>query len=106
MSNFPLCPKKRYRLKNGKRLISATLIFIAALMFLCTLAKTEVSAQDAADSIRVVVQPGDSLWIIAGEYNRDGRIDIRQFIYQIKKANGLLTSVLTPGQILVIPSNW
>lgn len=94
---------RNYRLKNGRRLISVVLVFAAALMFLCAVNRTEVNAQDSTGLLRIVVRPGDTLWDIAEEYNRDGQIDIRRFIHQIKKDNNLMTSGLTPGQVLYIP---
>jgi len=96
--------RKVYRLKDGKRLLSVVLIFVAALVFLCTLARTVVNAQTAAEPLRVIVQPGDSLWSIADAHNHDGQVDIRQYIYQIKEVNNLSTSSLEPGQVLIIPA--
>ncbi|MGI5838292.1 MAG: cell division suppressor protein YneA [bacterium] len=94
---------RNYRLKNGRRLISVVLVFAAALLALCAVTRTEVNAQDSAELLRIVVRPGDTLWDIAGEYGRGGQIDIRRFIHQIRKTNNLMTSDLTPGQVLYIP---
>jgi LysM repeat protein len=48
-----------------------------------------------------VVQPGDTLWSIAGEYNQQGK-DVRKLIYDIRKINDI-TPVINPGQVLEIP---
>jgi nucleoid-associated protein YgaU len=52
-----------------------------------------------ADS--VVVQPGDTLWSIAGSLGGDG--DIRALVDAIQELNGLSGTHLSPGQVLVLP---
>ena len=47
------------------------------------------------------VKPGDTLWDIASEYAPKGT-DKREYIFNIKKDNGLKTSVLHPGMVLEI----
>jgi hypothetical protein len=47
------------------------------------------------------VQAGDTLWSIAA--TRCSGSDIRAAIYDIRHANGLLTSTITIGQRLVLP---
>lgn len=49
-----------------------------------------------------IVESGDTLWSIAGEYNQPGK-DIRELIYDIKKINKLDSVVIKPGQALEIP---
>lgn len=49
----------------------------------------------------VVVQPGDTLWTLAEEL--DPTADPRVIVAQIKQANSLATSAITPGQVLTIP---
>ena len=49
-----------------------------------------------------VVSAGDSLWSIASRVTLTGE-DIRVVIADIKKASGLTTSVIHPGQVLLIP---
>lgn len=48
-----------------------------------------------------VVQSGESLWSLAGEFGGAG--DPREFVYRIKKLNGLETSDVFPGQKLILP---
>ena len=52
-----------------------------------------------ADS--VVVQPGDTLWSIAGSLGGGG--DVRVVVDAIQELNELDGTVLTPGQELVLP---
>jgi nucleoid-associated protein YgaU len=49
----------------------------------------------------VVVQPGDTLWSIAGEVSGDG--DVREVVDRIQELNGLSGTVLIPGQVLELP---
>ena len=49
----------------------------------------------------VVVQPGDTLWSIAGEVA--GGDDVRDVVDRIQALNGLSGTVLIPGQILELP---
>jgi nucleoid-associated protein YgaU len=50
-----------------------------------------------------VVASGDTLWDIASEFTPDGG-DVRNVVVDIKAANHLSTSVIVPGQVLLIPS--
>jgi len=50
-----------------------------------------------------VVQPGDTLWEIGLRLNPPGR-DIRPFVDRLIDAAG--TSVLQPGQRIVLPADW
>jgi len=56
----------------------------------------------AASSRRYVVQAGDTLWRIA-RLQVGPRMDPRPMIEDIRKANGLPTPGLTPGDTLVLP---
>lgn len=49
------------------------------------------------DTIRYVVQPGDSLWLIAQKYNTT--------VQAIKNRNGLSNDMLSVGQVLYIPTS-
>jgi nucleoid-associated protein YgaU len=50
----------------------------------------------------VVVQPGDTVWSIAGEVAGDGR-DVRVVVDAIEELNDLEGSVVVPGQVLELP---
>lgn len=54
-------------------------------------------------TITHMVQSGDTLWVIAGGYTPPGD-DVRVVIEDIKRANGLTTSLIVPGQVLIIPA--
>lgn len=57
-------------------------------------------SRGAADEARYRVKPGDTLWVIA-EAHYDG--DPREAIWAIKARNGMRTSLLSPGTVLVLP---
>ena len=48
------------------------------------------------------VQPGDSLWSIAS--NRYPGTDVRNRIWDIQQANHLDSALLTPGELLKVPT--
>lgn len=49
----------------------------------------------------IKVVPGDTLWKIAEEQNKNG--DIRKYIYEIKRINQLEDSLIYPGMSLKLP---
>lgn len=53
-------------------------------------------------TIEYVVEPGDTLWAVAGMYLEPGQ-DRRVLVANIKQATGLETSTIFPGQVLHIP---
>lgn len=61
------------------------------------------STLSAADHTkRTEVRPGDTLWSIA-RANVTDRQDIRDYISEIRKLNGLKSTVLKEGQTLLLP---
>jgi hypothetical protein len=50
-----------------------------------------------------LVRGGDTLWDIATAHTAPGD-DVRDTLLDIRRANGLTTSVISPGQVLVIPT--
>lgn len=65
------------------------------------------NSAETADRIRVsgdlhVVLQGDTLWGIAREHAPENA-DLREYVYELKKANGLKTGNLTVGQVLRLP---
>lgn len=86
------------RLKLGRVVVAALLILISMLLF----NKGDAQVKEKNNSLTVVVYPGETLWEIASNNNTKG-IDIRKLIYIIKKANGLKSANIYPGQELIIP---
>lgn len=53
---------------------------------------------------KITIYKGDTLWSIAKEYGPKNK-DIRKTIYEIKELNNLKTSILIPGEQLIIPAD-
>jgi hypothetical protein len=102
----------RSREGAGRRSIrKATRLFlllaVLAVSFLCgTLMNVYAFDREEpvgqAEQNSVYVAHGDTLWSIASEF-RPNNQDIREYVYSIKKANHLPSSVLQEGQILILP---
>jgi nucleoid-associated protein YgaU len=50
---------------------------------------------------KVVVEPGDTLWSIAGTVS--GGRDVRDVVVDIRRLNELGSAAITPGQVLELP---
>jgi len=60
----------------------------------------KVYGQDPADFETHFVAPGETVWSIAEQYNKDG--DIRSLVYEIQKINNS-SSCLYVGQQIKVP---
>jgi hypothetical protein len=52
--------------------------------------------------IEYVVQPGESLWVIAASFTPDGA-DVRRLVADIGALSGIDGGMIVPGQVLLIP---
>lgn len=77
-------------------------IFIYGIMALMT--KNKVKSMEIKNEDYIIVYSGDTLWHIAQKSSRKEE-DLRKVVYGIKKANGLRSSNIYPGQVLFIPNN-
>jgi LysM repeat protein len=50
----------------------------------------------------VVVEQGDSLWLIAGRTAPTA--DPREVVTRIRELNGMRSNLIQPGQVLLVPS--
>ncbi|MBO0687915.1 MAG: LysM peptidoglycan-binding domain-containing protein [Candidatus Dormibacteraeota bacterium] len=85
-----------------KRVKRAAAGVAAAALLLLGLAHA-VQGGPASAYDRVVVQPGDTLWVIAAE--RYPNADVREKVGEIELVNGLHDPVIHPGQRLRIPTS-
>jgi nucleoid-associated protein YgaU len=90
--------------RRGRRFVAA--LALGAAVALGASIAPLVDAGDAglrlAGESSVVVQPGDTVWSIAGEVAGDGR-DVRVVVDAIEELNDLEGSVVVPGQVLELP---
>ncbi|MGY1841030.1 MULTISPECIES: LysM peptidoglycan-binding domain-containing protein [unclassified Modestobacter] len=89
--------------RRGRRVVAALSVAIGLVVAAGTLAVV-VDAEPAlrlAGASTVVVQPGDTLWSIAGNVAPDE--DRRAVVDAILDHNGLDDVVLQPGQVLELP---
>ena len=107
-STRPLAPSVYRRRRIVAIVVVALLVFCIALVGSELLGRlsgmpgsTPVGA--VGRDVVYVVQPGDTLWEIGLRLNPPGR-DIRPFVDRLIDAAG--TSVLQPGQRIVLPADW
>ena len=96
-------PRQREQLRWKRAILLAfvALVLICSPLFAWSVSRPG-SVAPAAPVVRVVVQPGDTLWGIAREYGPT-REDVRRIVYRIKQANRLDTSLIHPGDVLLVP---
>lgn len=102
-------PRLRLTRRGRIVLIGLPLVLLAALLLSLTgLLNSPAKAADAAgglsvtETVSVTVQPGESLWAIAGSV--DPARDPRDVIADIVQLNNLENGKVMPGQQLFIPS--
>lgn len=84
-----------------KEILALIAAVIAPLLFFGVASCVEADTETPTKTITYTVQCGDTLWGIASEYMPAGT-DKREYIYNIKKQNGLETSDIFPGMVLEI----
>ncbi|WP_211435038.1 LysM peptidoglycan-binding domain-containing protein [Blastococcus sp. DSM 46786] len=58
-------------------------------------------ALELMGTTKVIVEPGDTLWSIAGA--AAGGRDVRDVVVDIRQLNRLESAAIRPGQVLVLP---
>ena len=83
-----------------------TAVAVALVLLLAVTAAARAGGTPAPDEpaafVTHTVRSGDTLWEIAGVHAPQGA-DLRDFVFDLKQVNGLASSGLQPGQILLIP---
>lgn len=96
--------KSNYRIKarSKKKNKAAILILLTAMLILIFILFSSGGATTVEKYETVIVRAGDTLWGIA-KSNLPSGMDIREYIYVIKKANNITGSIIYPGQELKLP---
>jgi hypothetical protein len=99
----PAAPAPVRLTRRGRRLV-AVLVLVAGVGG--AVLGREVLAPDGglrlAGESSVVVEPGDTVWSIAGEVARPGE-DVRAVVHAIVALNGLEDAAVVSGQVLELP---
>lgn len=82
------------------RFLLIYLLIIAVFAAICVI-YLRTQPEIHFDEDHYIVQSGDSLWYISTQYCPDS-MDMQQYIQLIKDRNGLSSSVIYPGQRLVV----
>lgn len=95
--------KRRLRAQKQKSMFRVfCLLLLCVLVVALTVASGGVAAGEKEIRQAVLVAEGDTLWSIAGRFLPEGT-DIRSYITLIRRYNKLTSSLVYPGQILVLP---
>lgn len=85
-------------------LTRAAVLITAVVIFFLLLASA-VGAQTAVvETSSHTVRSGETLWGIAATVTSPGG-DVRATIVEIKRLNGRTTSLIYPGEVLVVPAS-
>jgi ABC-type oligopeptide transport system substrate-binding subunit len=90
--------------RRGRRLVAALALGGAVVLGACIsplLADGDGGLRLAGER-SVVVEPGDTVWSVAGEVAEGGQ-DVRVVVDAIEELNDLEDSVVVPGQVLRLP---
>ena len=92
------------RLTRRGRLVLTLLLLVALSVVLTVFGATSAATGEAGRPVptrTVVVQPGDTLWMIAAEVAEPG--EVRETVHRIQQLNALVGSGVTVGQELSVP---
>lgn len=84
-------------------IILSSLVFMISLIVIPNTVKAKDNVIREKQIISVKVEEGDTLWSIAKEYYTRDYKDVKSYIKEIKRANGLSTDTIHEGRYLVVP---
>ena len=94
---------KSYRIKSKLRFTIFMLIVLLFVMTLLGAAAPRNTVNTSKVTYRTVeIAAGDTLWSLAEKYAPSAR-QVRKYVYEIKDVNGLETSDLYVGQLILVP---
>jgi len=89
---------------RGRLVVGALAVVVVVLCAFGLAGRVAAGSPDQAPALtRVVVQPGESLWGFAQKAMPG--TDPREAVLRIRELNALSTSVIQPGQVLVVPAH-
>lgn len=97
-------PTGQVRLTRRGRLAVFAVMLAAVLGAALGFSGSSTATSESGPEVRtemIVVQPGQTLWEIAGEYADGG--DVRGAITELEQLNALESSMLVAGQELFVP---
>lgn len=102
--------KKTYIIYSKRRflifIIVSLLLFFGIISGIATAAGlNNVSGMAQPRFIHIEIEPGDTLWDIAGEF-MPHNMDRRKAVYILCKVNNISASQFYAGQMLKIPADW
>lgn len=83
----------------SRALVTLSTIVVSLVLLLPT---TGQAGDNLESGAAYTVRPGDTLWEIAGSLSSEGE-DVRDIVASINELNGLVTSIILPGQQLDLP---
>lgn len=89
----------KLKLKNKFRFLTS--LFVLSLILTLFIGSIVSLGEKPLILKDIFVQPGDTLWSIASDENI--KMDIRDYIYEIKILNDLKDSTIYPGMVLKLP---
>lgn len=88
---------------NASALSRLVVLLTAIVMGFLLLASSVNADAGPEPTVEYLVRPGDSLWSLAARHG-DPEDDPRVMIHHIRRLNGITSSAISPGQVLLIPS--
>lgn len=81
------------------------IIFLIISMNIITRTVTAASAVQTRNKTvtSVEIKKGDSLWSIASEYYTEECGDMKKYINEIKKSNGICSDLICYGENIIVP---
>ena len=89
------------RKRRMKRRRTVTVLVLVIMSFMVSFA---FANQEHEETIKVIVNSGETLWEIAGA-NNPNKEDLRKLVYEIMEINDLESGTIYAGQELLIPVN-
>ena len=84
-----------------RKFAALTLIIVVTIGAVLFIVKGSWACDDAGQAVEIVVEQGDTLWRVAVRAVPD--TDPRRTVDEIMELNGLESSLITPGQSLLVP---